>query len=117
MSKTEILQYVKDTNGKKIGLVLAKLYPETNEVIISFSKQHRYLDDFDKEKGLEIANNRADKFYNTRHFGPNQPRLHSCVEPVFIQVMTRAINYFKQAKVLAIPHRNSYEELNEIRYW
>lgn len=110
--KTEIVQYVRDEYGNRTGVVVACLFPDDN-VVVSFSKCHKHLDNFDRERALDIARGRAKTFYETRKTGKEAPRLHSDVLPIVAHVLNRATSYFKNAKsIVTIPHRDCYEAID-----
>ncbi len=110
--KTEIVRFIKDEKGNRTGVVIAKLY-DTNEVIVSFSKSHQFLDAFDRVKALNIARGRADSFFKKRRTD-NAPRLHTEVQPVFQDMLQRAASYFKEKTIVPLPYKEPYADIGSV---
>jgi hypothetical protein len=57
-----IIKYVKDKKGNRRGILIG--LKADNDVLIGWSQCNKYYDNFCKEKGIEIAVGRADKYFN-----------------------------------------------------
>ena len=77
----ELIQYVRDRNGQPIGAVVA-----VGKNQVGWSKLHK-LDNWDREKALMIARNRAVVGFNTE--------IPTEVFPVFAKMVDRSVRYYK----------------------
>lgn len=77
----ELVQYVRDRNGQPIGAVVA-----VGKNQVGWSKLHK-LDNWDREKALMIARNRAVVGFNTE--------VPTDVFPVFANMVNRSVRYYK----------------------
>lgn len=99
-SKTELIELVHDKNNKHrppIGVVLATVVKVDGKgpmISIGWSRSHSKLDTFDKEKGIQIARNRA-----VNPLTPSGTRngcVPNYVDVRMVHMRERARRYFKE---------------------
>ena len=87
-----ITKYIKNKNGSRKG-VLVGLRVE-NEILIGWSQCNIYYDNFCREKGLEIALGRGDKYFNAA-FETVSEKFTVDIDKLMGDFVYRCHNYFK----------------------
>jgi hypothetical protein len=88
----ELIEYVRNRKGQRIGVVMAKAYNQNSGGMVKFgwSKANVKMgDSFDKEVGLNIARGRADTSWPTDKTVPYD------VLKVYNRMLYRSAKYFK----------------------
>lgn len=94
--ETQLVRYVKNRRGEKVGCVIAKSFPGLKEIYVSGSLCHTKVERFDKETALALAEERA---IATAFHGRACPLPHSLTNEVY-EMVDRAHRYFKERPVV-----------------
>ena len=92
-----IYSYVRNDKNQKVGVVVARSFETDPKVFIGYSKCNSTLEEFDKERGLEIAFDRAEKSYLRENFYPPVSMI-----PDIKKMIERAKKYFKKDVVYTV---------------
>ena len=87
----ELVEYIRGNKNKKIGIMVS--FIRDDKLVIGFSKCNK-KDEFDKERGLQIARERAiiwNKFYDS----DKEYKIPKSCEDQFIKFVNRTLRYFK----------------------
>lgn len=105
MKQTLIKEYIRDKKNNPYGVAVAVKDPDTNQIFYGFSICNK-ADKYDKDRGLNIAVNRA--LCKDGYSLPESPATIRTIMQRFLSLQDRAIRYFKD-----IPQENILFEFDD----
>ena len=94
--ETQLVHYVKNRRGEKVGCVVAKSFPGLKEIYVSGSLCHTKKDTFNKEDALALAEDRATAM---AFHGRSCALPHSLTNDIY-EMVDRAHRYYKERPVV-----------------
>ncbi|MAG26111.1 hypothetical protein CMI47_11080 [Candidatus Pacearchaeota archaeon] len=106
---TQILEYVKNRKGQRVGVFVAAVQADGN-VQIGWSKCHGTKDKWNRERGIEIASRRAKSGTNISIPEPLNGKIDDFVERArrYFKDRDIVITFIKKSRMIKAPLPASY---------